>query len=110
VGETRFEAFHVAADLRPDISIDHGSGEPLEFPVFPQDLVGQRDIGVRHRLPDHRTSDPLVIGIGVSVQKTDGDRLDALLFKHFAGVGDAALVERGFDFAAGQEALDHFQC
>ena len=93
-GKPRFQVLHIAADPRPDIGVDHRGRQPLELAIFAQDVVRQRQIGVRQRLADHVANDPLVRRVDVGVQETDSDRLDAFGGEHAAGLGDARLVER----------------
>jgi hypothetical protein len=67
--------------------------------------VRQREIGVRHRRPDHGAGLPLVLGIGVSVQEADRDRLDAFAFERLAGIRHTLLLQGLVDLASGQHAL-----
>ena len=92
--EARLQALHIAADLRPDIGVHHRRRHALELAVLAQDLVRQRQIGVRQRLADHRAGRALVLGIGVGVQEADRDRLDAVGLQRLAGLGDARLLQR----------------
>ena len=51
--EARLEVLHIAADLRADIGVDHRGRHALELAVLAQDVVRQREVGVRQRLADH---------------------------------------------------------
>ena len=103
--EARLQALHIAADLRPDIGVHHRGRHPLELAILAQDVVRQRQIDARHRLPDHRAGDALVLGIGVGVQEAHRDRLDAFGLQRLAGRGDARLLQRLVHLAAGEQPL-----
>ncbi len=102
--EARLQALHIAADLRPDIGVHHRGRHALELAILAQDVVRQREIDVRHRLPDHLAGDALVLGIGVGVQEAHRDRLDAFGLQRLAGRGHARLRQRLVDLAGREHA------
>ena len=108
LAEARFQASDIAADFRADIGVDHRRRHPLELAIFAQDVVREREIGVRQRLADHLAGDALVVGIDVGVQEAHRDRLDAFCGQHPASVLDAGAVERRMHLAGGQHAFIRF--
>jgi hypothetical protein len=48
-----------------------------------------------------------VIGVGVGVQKADGNCLDSVGFKNFASLRDVGFIQRRADFATGEHSLRH---
>ena len=105
VAEVLAQAFHIAADLRADIGVDHRRRHALELAIFAQDVVRQRQIGAGQRFAHHGADDALMVGIGVSVQQAHRDRLDAFGGERAAGLGDARLVERMVHLARAHDAL-----
>ena len=105
LAEALREARHVAADLRPDVGVDHRGRHPLELAVLAQDLVRQRQVRVGDLPADHLAGDLLVLGVDVGVQEADGDRLDPVGAQRGAGFGDAGAIERHVHLARAQQPL-----
>jgi hypothetical protein len=78
-------------------------------PIFAQDLVRQRQIGVGQDLADDLAGDPLMLGIGIGVQEANRDRLDTRILERPASLLDACLPEQRMHLARGQQALVGFQ-
>ena len=105
LAKLRDQPLHVAADLGPDIRIDHGRRHALELPIFAQDLVRQRYVCVRQGRAHDLASAALVLGIGVGVQKAHRDRLYPFGREGAARRGNAGRIEWHMDFARAEQAL-----
>ena len=77
-GEPLFEAGEIARHGRPDIGIDHGRRDPLEFLDLRQHLGRQRDISRRQLVFDCRARRLLVARVAPCVQVAHRHRLDPL--------------------------------
>ncbi len=107
VAEAGPQAPHIAADLGSDIGVHHRGRHALELPVLAQDLVREREVGVRQGGADHVAGGALVGGIDVGVQEADRHRLDALGRQHAASFRDAGAIERHVHLTRRQHALVH---
>ena len=99
------ERREILAERRHHVGVHHGRRRPLVFAKRGRHLVRERDRDVRRFLGHDRGEPPLVNGVHVRVQETDGERGDAPRdeFTHrAAGVG---LVERCANRAVGEDAL-----
>ena len=88
------DAFEIAAHMRFDEGVDEGRHRALILAVFRQHVAGERDGCVRVFRGDDLGHAALVRRIGVGMQQTDTDRLDALLAKEPRRGARASFVER----------------
>ncbi len=104
-GQPRRQRAGIVAHDRADIGVHHRGRHALELAILAQDLVREREIGIRQRGADHLASDALVLGIDVGVQEAHRHRLDVVLGEHAAGVRDAGAIERHVRLARAQQTL-----
>ncbi len=101
------------ADIAPHLWADIGVGRhrraALELAIFLRQFVRSRDEQRRVIFFQDRLGPPLVIGIGVAIEKQDRGGFDAELFELPAERRDLVVVERLVDLAVGQHALVHFE-
>ena len=77
-GEPLFEAGEIARHGRPDIGVDDGRRDPLEFLDLRQHLGRQRDIDAGQLVFDRRARRLLVARVAPGVQIAHRHRLDPL--------------------------------
>ena len=102
-----FDPLQIARDHWADAAIDHGRAGPQVLAELRCNFRGQRDDGLGKDLGDNLPGPPLVDGIGVGVQKADGDGFDAFLAQLAGYLAQGVFVERCKLCAAGVEALGH---
>ena len=68
---------HVVPDRRTDVGVDDGGGRALVLELLGQHVHRERDECPGQHLAKDLAGAPLVRGVGVGVQVTDRDRLDA---------------------------------
>jgi len=110
IAEARFQATNITTDLGADIGVHHRGRDALEFAVFAQDFVRQRQIGIGQQGADDLAGDPLMLGIGIGVQEAHRDRFHALLGQKAAGLLDAGAPQRRMHVAGRKHALVRFAC
>jgi len=105
IAEARLQAAHIAPDLGADIGVHHRGRDALEFAIFAQDFVRERQIGVGQQGADDLAGDTLVLGIGIGVQEADRDRFHARIGQRAARILDAGALERRMNLAGGEHAF-----
>ena len=107
--ESALDALQVAVEHRPGVGVDAGGGEALVLSPSREDFRRRGDKELRKRRLDHPPKRFLVGRIGVGVQQTDRERLDAFLphqlLHRDAGRFD---VEGALHRAVEAHALGHF--
>ena len=105
----RVDLADVAADFWADIGVGGNRRAALELAVLLRQFVRGGHEQLRVIFFQNCLRAPLVIGIGVAIEKEDGAGFDAQPFELLAERGDFALVERRIDLAVGQHALVHLE-
>ncbi len=105
----RVDLADVAAHLRPDIGVGGDRRAALELAIFLRQFVRGGHEQRRVIFFQNRLGAPLVIGIGIAIEKQNGDRFDAKPLELLAERRDFGFVERRVDLAVGQHAFLHFE-
>ena len=101
----RIDLADVAADFRAHIGVGRDRRAALELAVFLRQFVRSGDEQAGMVLFQDRLGAPLVIGIGIAVEKQDGGGFDAERSELFAERRDFVFIQRRIDLAVGQHAL-----
>ncbi len=105
----RVDLADVTANFRTDIGVGSHGRATLELAILLRQLVRRRHEQRGMMFLKNRFRAPLVIGVGVAIEKQNRDCLDAEPVELSAERGDFAFVERLIDLAIGQHALFHLE-
>ena len=102
-----FDPLQIARDYWADAAIDYGRAGPQVLAELRGNFRRERDDGFGKDFGENFSGPLLVHGIGVGVQKADGDGFDALVAQLAGYLAQGVFVERCKLCAAGIEALGH---
>ncbi len=93
----------VAMHRRPDIGVDDRGAGALVLADLRQDLARQGDEGLRHRRAQPQAHLPLVIRVGMGMQKAHRHRLDLERAQRVHDLAHLVRHQRDHDLAAGPD-------